>query len=583
MPDTGATRHDYNRESSVGRLVRRLHGARVELIGTLILTAAALRFWLLYFNRSTNLLDEGSQAAQALRIMHGELIYRDFFTVVTPASYYTVAWLFQLFGTNLMVMRWAVLALGLGILIATLVAARHLMSWPFAAAAALMTSLWGWFLVAPNFYSWEAAFFALIALVCYLRSVERSQPAWLLWAGVATGVTVLVKQNVGAYTAVALLLTIWLSRAFDPHHDVRGRVNRSLRFVAGLCAPIVPTLLYLVLAGAGPYLYESWIYYPLAQYPQRFALPFPSINSVLNAILLLIKGHTPEPGVYESWTSLVIFLPLLLYPFALAALVVLAIRCRRHRHIEAARAGHALLAVSLAGLLTLLQAWPRADVTHILFSMQPTFILLGYLSFCCWRGLMLVPGPRWAVATAAMVITLWPEAVLLRKGYLRTDWEYQNYNVALKAARGRGVLAHGLEAQRIDWVARYVAEHTAPDDQLFVVPWAAGFYFLTDRSNPTRTDFMLFEDPEAYPCILARLDQHQPKYVIYGYTWDVDEKHFRDYARPIDDYIRTRYAIEATTDGYEIWRRIQSATRGTEGWAAACRPRRFRLSDLVGR
>ena len=567
----------------MSRLVRGLHGARLEVIGTVILVAAALRFWLLYFNRSTNLLDEGSQAAQALRIMHGELIYRDFFTVVTPGSYYTVAWLFQIFGTNLMVMRWAVLVLGLGILIATLIAARHVMSWPFAAAAALMTSLWGWFLVAPNFYSWEAAFFALIALVCYLRSVDSSRSAWLLWAGIAAGITVLVKQNVGAYTAAGLFLAIWLSRVFDPRNGIRERFNRSLRLVAGLCLPIVPTLLYLVIAGAGPYLYESWIYYPLTKYPQRFALPFPSVNSVLTAIPLLIKGNTPEPGVYESWTSLVIFLPLLLYPFALAAVVALAVRFHCFSRPAAAREGHMVLAIALVGSLTLLQAWPRADVTHILFSLQPTLILLGYLSFCCWRGLMLLPGPRWAVAAAAMVITLWPEAVLLRKGYLRTEWEYQNYNVALKVDRGRGVLAHGLEAQRIDWVTRYIAEHTAPDDHVFVVPWAAGFYFLTDRSNPTRIDFMLFEDPEAYPCILARLDQHPPKYVIYGYTWDVDEKHFRDYARPIDEYIRTRYAIEATTDGYEIWRRLENAGRGSDAWPAGCRPRPFRLRDLVGR
>lgn len=172
--------------------------------------------------------------------------------------------------------------------------------------------------------------------------------------------------------------------------------------------------------------------------------------------------------------------------------------------------------------------------------------------------------------------------MLLWKGYRRTDWEYSNYIAALHVDRGRGILAQGLEAQRIDWVTRYVVEHAAPDDQVFVVPWAAGFYFLTDRSNPTRVDFMSFEDPEAYPCILARLDQRPPKYVIYGYTWDVDEKHFRDYARPIDEYIRTRYAIEATTDGYEIWRRIEGVTAGSSaGWPTACRPRRFRLRDLM--
>ena len=565
----------------MSRLVSRLHSARYELIGTVIVTAVALRFWLLYFNRSTNLLDEGSQAAQALRIMHGELIYRDFFTVVTPGSYYTVAWLFQIFGTNLMVMRWAVLVLGLGILIATLIAARQVMAWPFAAAAALMTSVWGWFLVAPNFYSWQAAFCALIALACYLRSVERPGSTWMIWAGVAAGMTVLVKQNVGVYTAAALLLTIWISRLFDSHHDVRQRVNRSIRFIAGLGAPILLAVVLLILAGAGPYLYESWVYYPLVKYPQRFALPFPSLSPGLDAIAATLAGRLPEATAYEVWTQLVLLLPVVVYPFALAALGVLAFRCHRRGRVEAARHGHALLAVTLVGALTLLQAWPRADVTHILFGLQPTYILFGYLSYCCWRGLTRLPGPRRVVAAAALLVTLAPAAVLLWQGYLRTDWEYSNYIVALRTERGRGIFAHGLEAQRIDMVTRYLTEHSAPDEQVFVVPWAAGFYFLADRSNPTRVDFMLFEDPEAYPCILARLDQHPPKYVVYGYTWDVDEKRFRDYARPIDEYIRTRYVIEASTDGYEIWRRIDGASRGAEAWPAACRPRRFRLRDLM--
>jgi hypothetical protein len=90
---------------------------------------------------------------------------------------------------------------------------------------------------------------------------------------------------------------------------------------------------------------------------------------------------------------------------------------------------------------------------------------------------------------------------------------------------------------------------------------------------------MLFEDPEAYPCLLSSLDQHPPKYVIYGYTWDVDDKHFRDYAAPVDQYIRSRFTIEFTTDGYEIWRRIEGAPPAS-GSAAGCRPRRFRIGDL---
>ncbi len=568
--------------------LRRFRGAGVELVGALIVVAAALRYWLLYFNRGANLLDEGSQAAQALRILHGDVIYRDFFTVVTPGSYYTVAWLFQMFGEDLMVMRWAVLVMGLGILLTTLVAARHLIAWPFAAAAALMTTVWGWFLVAPNLYSWEAMLFSLLALVCYLRASRTTSDRWMVWAGVAAGLAVLVKQNVGAYTAVALLLTTWLSRAFDTESDVRGRVNRSAQFIGGMCLPIVPALLLLIVAGAGPYLYESWIYYPLTKYPQSFALPFPSFYPVLPefstlrvAIPAMIAGRIPEPAVYEIWIKFVLYLPVVVYPFALAALAVLAVQFHRSKSAAAAREGHALLAISAVGLLMLLQAWPRADVTHILFGMQPAFILLAYGSFCCWRVLKRIPGPRWMVNAASVIVTLAPEAALTWNGYQRTDWEYLNYNVALRSDRARGVFAGEQDARRIDSVTRYIIDHTAPDEPIFVVPWAAGFYFLADRPNPTRTDFMLFEDPESYPCVLSKLDEHPPTYVIYGYTWDVDGRHFRDYARPLDEYIRTRYAVEAGVDGYEVWKRIDGAVRTPNAWPGACQPRRPRLRDFV--
>ena len=94
-----------------------MRGRRLESICTALLVALASWYWLRYFNRSTNLLDEGSTAAQAMRIVNGDLIYRDFFTVVTPGSYYTIAWLFRLFGESLMLLRWAALVTGIVILL----------------------------------------------------------------------------------------------------------------------------------------------------------------------------------------------------------------------------------------------------------------------------------------------------------------------------------------------------------------------------------------------------------------------------------------------------------------------------------
>jgi 4-amino-4-deoxy-L-arabinose transferase-like glycosyltransferase len=528
--------------------------------------AVALWYWLQYFNRSTNLLDEGSTASQALRVLNGEVIYRDFFTVVTPGSYYTIAWLFQIFGEHLMVLRWAALVTGLGIAATTLIVARHVATWPFAAAAALMTTVWGWFLVAPNYYSLEAALLSLIALACYVHGAPAAR--WMVLAGIATGLTALTKQNVGAYTAAGLFITIWASRLFDTERDLVGRLKMSGQFIAGIAIPVLPTLLWLIAAGAGPYLYESWVFYPLSRYPQRFARPFADLF--------------PLPAdPFELWTRVVIYLPALVFPVALVAIGVLAWRFQRRGDRAAKHEGHALAAITSVGILTLLQAWPRVDVTHILFGLQPTFILLAYALFCAWRAMKLSPGRPPVIAAVALAIAIAPAVLLLWKGYQRTDWEYLNYVAGVRTERARGIATGILEAQRIDVVTKYVSEHTAPDEPIFVVPWAAGFYFLADRANPTRTDFMLFEDPESYPCLLSRLDAQPPKYVIYGYTWDVDGKHFRDYAAPVDHYIRSRYAIEFTTDGYEIWKRLDGAAQAVGSWPNACQPRRFRLRDVV--
>lgn len=539
----------------------------LEWIGTAAVLVIATWYWLRYFNRSTNLLDEGSTAAQALRVLNGDLIYRDFFTVVTPGSYYTVAWLFQIFGESLMVLRWTVLVTGLFVAATAMFVTRHITSSPLAGAAALMTTVWGWFLGTPNYYSLEAALLSLAALACYAHGSPARR--WTIATGIATGLTAMVKQNVGVYVFAGLLLAIWIGRIFDTTNTWRTQLRASAQFIAGVAIPVVPTLVWLLASGAGPYLYESWVYYPLVRYPERFALPFPDFFPFA------------FDDSFDMWTKLVIYLPVVVYPPTVIALAARAVRLRRHHDPDVARESRTVLAIALVGAFMLLQAFPRADVTHILFGMPPTFILFAYLCDRVRRAFATLPGPRMAVAAIAVIVALVPMLVLLRKGYLRTDWEYQNYIVAVRTERASGIVTGSLEAQRIDVVTNYVREHTAEDDGVFVVPWASGFNFLTDRRNPTRTDFMLFEDPEAYPCLLARLDDRPPKYVIYGYTWDVDGKRFRDYAAPVDRYIRSRYTIEFTTDGYEIWRRIDGATAQPGAFPRACQPRRFRIGDLL--
>lgn len=575
-------------------LIARRPATRVvwEQVGTLLLIVVAARYLLLFFHRGANLLDEGSQVAMANRILHGDVIYRDFLTVTTPGSFYTVAWLFQLFGTELMVVRWAVFALSLGIMIATLTIARQLMSWPFAAASALLTVVWGWFLLAPNLYSLEAMFFALVSLACYLQFMRGGesgapprtfQSAWLFAAGIACGLAILVKQNTGFYAAVALNASLGISALIESRSVRDGRQERRRQrryFSAGIALVVIPALLYLLAIGAGPHLYENWIYYPLQLYPRGLTFEYPplyplssrpglqTIGQVLPAIF---TGRIDEIGAYEIWQKLVLYLPWVVYPFAGVTSIVLVARRLWARLPVGSIEVHTLLAVTLFGLLTLVQAFPRADVTHILFGMQPAFILLGYVCFTCSKvaGSSRVPAIGFLIA----LLLLLPEATLLRAGYKLTEVGYQTEYIPLTTERARGVRANMRTAAEIDQVTAYLTAHTRPGDPIFVVPWAAGFYFLADRPNPTRFDVLLYSDPDVYPCLMARLDESRPAYVVYGYAWDVDGKRFSEYAQPVDDYIRTRYAIAERFDEYEIWRRLENAEPVFQENAGACRRR----------
>lgn len=529
---------------------RWLTRAWLERAGTVLLVLATVRYQLMFFHRGANLLDEGSQAAMANRILRGDVIYRDFLTVATPGSFYTVAWLFQLFGIELMVVRWAVVALNLGILLAALIIARRLMSWPFAAASALLSVVWGWFLVAPNLYSLQAMFFVLVALACYLHAA-RTSGTWLLLAGLACGAAMMVKQNIGVYAAIALSLSSW------------GSLRRQWYFLAGIGLIVIPSLLYLIAIGAGPHLYENWVYYPLRLYPRGLTFAYPSFY--------------PFSGP-EMWQKLVIYLPWLVYPFAVAALVTMALRQKSNTDPTRSSEAHALLAVTLFGALTFLQAFPRADFTHILFGLPPAFILLGYLCFTCSRLLTPSRAPRLGYAVAALCLL--PQLVLLRQGDKLTLAGYETEYIPLTTERGRGVRANLRNAAQIDQVTAYLTSHTAPGDPIFVVPWAAGFYFLADRPNPTRFDVLLYGDPDVYPCLIATLDERQPRFVVYGYGWDVDGKRFSEYAQPIDQYIRTSYEVAARFDEYEIWRRLATAEPVFRDTAGACRRLTFDAREL---
>jgi hypothetical protein len=75
------------------------------LIVCLILSIASAVCHLPVLHMRLNVYDEGIVLVGADRVLQGHVLYRDFWSMYPPGQFYTLAFLFKLFGTSVLVER----------------------------------------------------------------------------------------------------------------------------------------------------------------------------------------------------------------------------------------------------------------------------------------------------------------------------------------------------------------------------------------------------------------------------------------------------------------------------------------------
>lgn len=82
-----------------------------DLLIVITFVVLSLCYYLSYYDRGLNLLDEGYLLDPIMRVYRGELPYRDFHHFYSPAGFYLFSFLFKLTGANLLAVRlfWVVI------------------------------------------------------------------------------------------------------------------------------------------------------------------------------------------------------------------------------------------------------------------------------------------------------------------------------------------------------------------------------------------------------------------------------------------------------------------------------------------
>jgi hypothetical protein len=141
--------------------------------GIALAVFASSFLYLLLFRRYTSIEpDEGIILQGAQRIMHGQVLYRDFFSYLTPGSYYLLALVFRIFGSSMLVARTALAVSGALLSVFTYLMARRACPIRIALIAAYFVTItclpWR-FLVLHN---WDSTLWACAAIYCAVRWME---------------------------------------------------------------------------------------------------------------------------------------------------------------------------------------------------------------------------------------------------------------------------------------------------------------------------------------------------------------------------------------------------------------------------
>jgi 4-amino-4-deoxy-L-arabinose transferase-like glycosyltransferase len=416
---------------------------------------AALLLWF-HGNRLVFSNDEGIILDAASRMLHGQVLYRDFFGYMSPGSYWLQEAVFRLFGVSQLSGRLIVildfsLECALVFWMTARLAGRKT-GFVMAALFFVLQTAPPEFLTAQHRMDSTALSLASIALA--LEGQRRGHWGWWFAGGIVVSAAALCTPSVALLAPVTLAWLVFtrpLRRFVLPY--TAGAAAGALAILAALWATglLLPTIRQMAWLSRN---YSAVNYMPygslIGGYGQALGQG-PAVQLAIRAALLLCVA-----------------LPAVLPVVALAGWTAALARRRAERKWAAEQAIPYLLA-AMAVYIAI--EYPRADVMHLAFVAPLPYVLAGalagrYLPRPLTLGLVLFFGVGAAVFAAHTAGDLLAQVpVRTPAGSLRASPE--------DAAALRTLLA--------------VVER---GEGLYVHPYMPLLYFLTQTANPTRFSYL---------------------------------------------------------------------------------------------
>jgi 4-amino-4-deoxy-L-arabinose transferase-like glycosyltransferase len=515
------------------------------LIATLLFGLSAFHLSFFYDYTLVN-GDEGIILQGAQRILQGHVLYRDFFSLLTPGSYYWMAFFFKIFGSSILVGRAVLVVEGALLSVLTYLITRRVCSrWSAFLSSALVTlvGLPNRFLVLHN---WDSTFWACLTLYSAVLFLHFPRRLPLFVTGLFAALTCLFEQSKGAGIVFGLVLGFAILVATDRERLNHWKPEFFAAWAFGFALPFLVTFAYFgIQHGLTPML-ADW-FWPVHNYS--------AVNKTSYGFVLLSPADRAEMSS-DPWPSrlfmMVVTAPWFIVPaLPFAGLVSLIYWARDKSRLDSdenPRAYYVLVSAAIVGLFLSIVATGRPDFTHFVYVIPILFVVLAWII----DGQILPSAVRRALPLLTFVLLL--SCISFGLAILT-----QPLNARHTLHTRRGI----LKASHADEILEYVQRSVPAGQTLLVYPYLPLYYYLTDTSNPTRYEYLMpgFNTPDQYQQVVRQLDADQTRIIVF-------EPSFREKLPvgfpgaspemlgapdPVADYINSHYRKCSDLTSQDFW------------------------------
>jgi hypothetical protein len=243
---------------------------------------------LLLFATSATAFEARVTDLSALRLLGGEVPYRDFWTIYAPGSFTTLAVLFGLFGRELIVSNLAGMVLSAASVAAFFHLARTVVDpWPARALAALIATAFFGMGYHVGLTSYPPALLLILLAVAFAAGrAEHAGWRWAIVPGLLLGVAMVFKHDIAAYAAAASATAIVMTRALRGRHSVW---TPAACLIGAAAVPPASAVIVLAALGAGAEMWRNLIVFPLTDF--RYVRPeyFPLIPRLRGSVVSMAR------------------------------------------------------------------------------------------------------------------------------------------------------------------------------------------------------------------------------------------------------------------------------------------------------